>query len=381
VASRSEKQKRLLELDLLRALAIIMIVVAHTTYYVSTPLLHNIITITFPYLVIFGLSIFFFISGFVLYYNDNSIRTAADLATFWKKRVIRIYPLYWLAVVSLFALSAYYVGVNFDISFSSTVIQLAGLQSLLAPRFIQPVSIVWFVGVILMFYLIYPVIVYPARDGAHLILTSCAVLLPFFLARLAFDVIDFRFFIYYGIFVAGIFTSRFDMMHKIRPQRRFFCVGAVLLVLPLIAIRYVLILRQAVDAAASGYMFNGYGGFSYTAGELPILLSLIVLVNVLALLFIYVAFVAARLYSRSMSKKLLALLSLVAYASYSIYLFHGQIFACTSVLVDHLHLGVVQADVALIVLAYPLIFGFSYLLRRGENKAVTGIKRIVKRSA
>jgi hypothetical protein len=35
VTSKSVKQKRLLELDMLRALAIIMIVVAHTVYYVT----------------------------------------------------------------------------------------------------------------------------------------------------------------------------------------------------------------------------------------------------------------------------------------------------------------------------------------------------------
>ena len=208
VTSKSVKQKRLLELDMLRALAIILIVVAHTAYYVTTPLLHSVITVLFPYLVIFGLSLFFFVSGFVLYYSHDGIETTADVLAFWKKRMIRIYPLYWLALVSFFVLENYHIGMNVDISFSGMLIQLSGLQSLLAPRFIEPVSIIWFVGVIVIFYLIYPLIVYPSRDGAHLILASCAVLLPFVVMRLAFDIVDFRFFMYYGIFVAGILASK-----------------------------------------------------------------------------------------------------------------------------------------------------------------------------
>ena len=89
MASKSAKRKRLLELDVLRALAIFFVVIAHTDYFVTTPLLVGAITDLFPYLVIFGLSLFFFISGFVLYYSHDGIETTADVLAFWKKRMIR----------------------------------------------------------------------------------------------------------------------------------------------------------------------------------------------------------------------------------------------------------------------------------------------------
>jgi peptidoglycan/LPS O-acetylase OafA/YrhL len=376
VASKSAKQKRLLELDMLRALAIIMIVIGHTAYYVTTPLLHDVIGGPYPYLSIFGLSLFFFVSGFVLCYTHDGIETTAELLAFWKKRIIRIYPLYWLALISFFAL-----GTEIDLSSSGMLIQLSGLQSLLAPRFINPDSVIWFVGVILIFYLIYPLIVYLSRDSAHLILAACAVLLPFVVLRLAFDIIDFRFFMYYGIFVAGILASKYEVMYKFRPQPRFFCVGFVLLIGLCFLIRYVGILRQAALAAAHGYLFNGYGLFSYNPSELPLLLSSIILLNIVALLFIYVAFSAARLYSPSISRALLSFLLLIAFASYSIYLFHLQIFDCVRVLIDSLHLGMVQADAALILLAYPLILAFAYFVTRGESNIVSRIRNIKKRSA
>jgi peptidoglycan/LPS O-acetylase OafA/YrhL len=382
LASKSTKQKRLLELDMLRALAIIMIVIAHTVYYVTTPLLFTVIGNLSVYLFLFGLSLFFFISGFVLYYSHDGIETSADMLAFWKKRVIRIYPLYWLALVSFFVLENYHITTNLiDVSFSSILIQLSGLQALLAPRFINPVFTVWFVGVILLFYLIYPLIVYRSRDGAHLILASFAVLLPFIVMRLAFNIIDFRFFMYYGIFVAGILASKYEVRYKSSLQPRFLYLGSVLLIALLSLIRYAHILQHAASAAANGVLFNGYGLFSYNPSELPLLLSLIILLNLVALLFIYVAFIAARLYSPSINRALLSLLLLIAYATYSIFLFNRQVFDCVGYLVSHLHLGMVQADVALILLAYPLLLGFAYFVQRGESKIVIRIRNIKTRSA
>lgn len=102
------KHKRLLELDMLRALAITMIVIGHTAAYVTTPLLFGVLDKLSVYLFIFGLSLFFFVSGFVLYYSHGGIETTADTLAFWKKRVIRIYPLYWLALISVFVLETYF---------------------------------------------------------------------------------------------------------------------------------------------------------------------------------------------------------------------------------------------------------------------------------
>lgn len=385
LASKSAKQKRLLELDMLRALAIIMIVIGHTFFFGTTPLFISAIGYLQPYLFFFGLSLFFFVSGFVLYYSYGRIETTADMLTFWKKRLIRLFPLYWLALVSIFVLETLRIEENFThFSFSSVLIQLLGLQALLAPRFINSIFTLWFVGLILLFYLLYPVIVYPSRDGSHLILASFAVILPFVIMRLAFDIIDFRFFLYYGIFVAGILTCKQGTMYKTSPKPRFLYIGAILLMALLALINFSAI-RGIATAASNGALFNGYGYFSYNPSELPLLItkfSLIILLNMVALLFIYVVFIAARLCVPSISRALLNLILIIAFSAYSIYLFHGQILACVDVFVHHVfQLGVIQTDIALILLGYPLILGFAYFVQRGENNVVNRIRNIKKRSA
>ena len=168
-------------------------------------------------------------------------------------------------------------------------------------------------------------------------------------------------------------------MYKSSPQPRSLYVGSVLLIALLSFIRYAHILQLAASAAADGRLFNGYGLFAYNPSELPLLISLIILLNIVALLFIYVAFIAARLYSPSINRALLSLLLLIAYATYAIYLFNMQVFDCVDVLVKHLHLGMVSADVALILLAYPLLLGFSYFVQRGESNIVIRIRNIKKK--
>jgi peptidoglycan/LPS O-acetylase OafA/YrhL len=386
MTSTSVKQKRLLELDILRALAIIMIVIGHTAYYVTTPPLPAALYFLQFYLFFFGLSMFFFVSGFVLYYSHDSIETTKGMLDFWKKRVVRIFPLYWLSIIALLVLQTFNIKEHLiSFSFSSVLIQMLGLQALLAPRFISPIfiNINWFVSVILIFYLIYPLIVRPfrdGRDGAHLVLASFAVLLPFVVMRLLFDIIDFRFFLYYGIFVAGILTCKYGAMYKSSPQPRFLCIGAILLIAILFLMRFLPLMRyakQAETAAAVGFLFNGF--FPYNPADVPSLISVVILLNIVALLFIYVAFIAARLYVPSINRAMLSLILIIAFSSYSIYLFHRLIFASLDALAHAFQLGMVQTDVVIILLGYPLVLGVSYFIQRQEKNMVIRIGNIRKR--
>jgi peptidoglycan/LPS O-acetylase OafA/YrhL len=255
---------------------------------------------------------------------------------------------------------------------------MLGLQALLAPRLITPISLIWFVGVILIFYLIYPLIAYlfrDGRDGAHLVLASFAVLLPFVVMRLAFDIIDFRFFLYYGIFVAGILTCKYGAMYKSSPQPRFLCIGAILLMVLLFLMRYTG-LQRAATAASVGKLFNGF--FLFNPAEVPMLISLVILLNIVALLFIYVTFIAARLYAPSIGRTMLSIILIIAFSSYSIYLFHMPIFAILGALAHAFQLGMVQTDILLILLGYPLVLAVSYFIQRQERDMVIRIGNIRK---
>ena len=52
----------------------------------------------------FAYVLFFFISGFVLYLNHPSFHQLNELTDFFKKRVLRIFPLYWLVLAFWFVI-------------------------------------------------------------------------------------------------------------------------------------------------------------------------------------------------------------------------------------------------------------------------------------
>ena len=79
-------RKRLIELDGVRAIAILMIVGSHLIYYLhlNPAGSENVLD---TYLVLFGLGAFFFLSGFVLAYNNREFNTGSDVVRFFKKRL------------------------------------------------------------------------------------------------------------------------------------------------------------------------------------------------------------------------------------------------------------------------------------------------------
>jgi peptidoglycan/LPS O-acetylase OafA/YrhL len=110
---------RMFHLDLIRALAILIIVIfIHMPFFlkdtnaystlqqeISLPTFQvnlSMIQIFGFYLSYFGLSLFIFISGYSIYMNNHYFKSSEDIFNFWRKRAIRIFPLFWIAfIVSL----------------------------------------------------------------------------------------------------------------------------------------------------------------------------------------------------------------------------------------------------------------------------------------
>ena len=153
---------RVVELDLLRAFAIIIIVFSHAGYFLPG--------ITIPYysqLSLCGIALFLFISGFVLHLNHPDFSQRNSLTDFFKRRVLRIFPLYWLAIAVSFAIGD--VVIAPPISSQSALIVILGLQGFLSPRFGTDLMGYWsFVGIIIVLYTIYPLIAVLASDTLNL---------------------------------------------------------------------------------------------------------------------------------------------------------------------------------------------------------------------
>ena len=157
--------KRLFYLDLVRAVALGCILVVHfnatVTGYFTLP--HKLFTSTLPlgiYLGDFGSSLFFMVSGAALGYTVPPDTTAKD---FYIKRAGALYPMFWLAWVLCFSVRfvtrpGYYAAAP-TWSFLLTVLGLDSF-AVSAGWVGQSFACVgeWFLGTLLLLYLLFPVL-------------------------------------------------------------------------------------------------------------------------------------------------------------------------------------------------------------------------------
>lgn len=160
--SKSNK-KRLFYLDLVRGLAAVIIVITHFDN---------------PYLVVgnrelvwnepfgiyiggLGVSLFLIISGAALAYT---YRNPIDLKRFYWKRFKGIYPMFWIAWIVATALSALisYGPVTYDTPRANIIFTVLGVDGLVANFHVPTFYYLgeWFLGFIIIFYLVFPLLLW-----------------------------------------------------------------------------------------------------------------------------------------------------------------------------------------------------------------------------
>ena len=132
------------EFDILRALAIIMLMIHHSEAY-GLKLFGFPLEGLNPYFEAILLGIFFFISG---YFAGRSFQKEnKGSISFFFSRMLRIFPPYLLAVV----LYIFLLGITlkkFDL-----FVYLTGTHFIFAPNYAKTVLTLWYVGAIILFYL------------------------------------------------------------------------------------------------------------------------------------------------------------------------------------------------------------------------------------
>ena len=361
------RPRRLFELDALRALAIIFIVVHHLidyayTYFSLPESIYYIDFHLFP-VFFFGLALFFFVSGYAIYYNNQTVGTKRAVGGFLKKRAIRIYPLYWIAIAAFIVLGIGAWGHNT----AWIIAQICGAQGLLAPRFGMPVITLWFIGVILLFYLIYPLVVSISNTSKRLVLALLMPLLLFIVLRLAFNLVDFRFFVYYALFFGGVVASKYDVLYRYPENLSSITISALLLIFALVFIASV----SPFDAQQQEFF---YSGLNTSASPLTTSsVFFIILVDVLGLLFVYITFSLSRLMRPSISRAARTAISSIAFSSYCVYLFHRPFFELFIDALRVTHLVSLQKIVLLVTCGIPLIFILGYALQRGWDNLLAKV--------
>jgi len=189
-AITATRQERLLFVDYLRAGAILYIVgFWHLWEYApDAPHYQNSFTHTLTFM---ALGLFVFISGFLL----GGARVPVNFAgvmSFYGKRLLRIYPLYGLALV-VFVLC----GLT---DWATAAKSATGVVMFFGP---SPATL-WFVAMLIWFYLLAPVLIISARNACVFIGMCCALYLGMAMLAVALPQADKRLFIYFPAFAAGI---------------------------------------------------------------------------------------------------------------------------------------------------------------------------------
>jgi peptidoglycan/LPS O-acetylase OafA/YrhL len=291
-----------------------------------------------------GVCIFFFVSGLSLYLSNKTIRNRGDVLYFFKKRMVRIYPLYWVFVAGIL--------IFYRPSLADSVIYIVGWQALFYPIFIT-VDIYHFVSVILIFYLLFPLLTF-SNDLKKLLIVSLIPFLFFAAIRLRWGLSDSMLLEYYGLFVAGIVAGKADVYNKMRQanSKRFFvftipAFGAVLSIWLILAGRYIY--ANTVILATV---------LSYVLGVLIVLITLY-----------WAAF-----YVMASRAKVYAFFTLVAFSTYAIYLINEPFFGLVSRMLRlRFDIGGTATEVILIALI-PFVIVAGYLLQFITNK-VTNFPR------
>jgi peptidoglycan/LPS O-acetylase OafA/YrhL len=269
-------------IDLLRGVGILYIVAFwHLLNYTrAIPGYANIVTYRITYVI---LGTFVFISGYMIGVKGIDA-TPAGLFGFYRKKILRIYPLYLLAIGWFLV---------YRLSDPLTALKAACLISMLAP---PAIPTLWFAAMLMMFFLVAPLLVAASRPRPVLTLAfsfgpAGAWLLPG--APLAGS-LDLRAALYFPCFVLGILTATGSSRPTLRSP---YAAGSIA-----VAMAAVVALAAAPHEALAGLL------------DLPLVAA--------GSLALFTVFSRITVSSRGVAEKI----SRLSYASYCMYLFHRPIY-------------------------------------------------------
>ncbi len=170
------KKERLFYLDFIRALSILIIVIYHfNCTLVDFDLNFNFMLLYENNLVswgVIGVKLFFVISGAALMYQ---YKEKINTIQFYKKRLFSLYPMFWISYIVVFVFR--FIILKLPLPEASPlffIFTFLGLDGYLNNAFVTFYLLgEWFLGVIIVFYLIFPllrklIIKYPV----HLFITT-----------------------------------------------------------------------------------------------------------------------------------------------------------------------------------------------------------------
>ena len=216
------KTNRNIHLDLIRGISILCIIFLHFNTAIACIVSNDLILFKYyNYVGSIGVSMFFILSGASL---TLSTQNNYSLASFYKKRFLAIFPVFWSTYIlvvfadAIFSQSPRFVGRN-PLSFLLTITGLDGFLLYLGPNYY--VIGEWFLGCIIILYGLFPLARYLFVKNRYLLLFSSLVLCIFLEKIYNFDMLIIRFppFRIFE-FVSGIFIV--SVINNLSKKHSFF---------------------------------------------------------------------------------------------------------------------------------------------------------------
>lgn len=205
-------KRSIFELDLLRVIGISLVLYSHSTNYLGwSPRLSWFIQ--HPGTV--GLGIFFCLSGFLMQRSREKQGVHFNALSFLKRRVIRILPLYWLAIL-VFVIEFHYIGLFHPVSFppivATVLTHFSATQLFFVPQ-VSEIMTLWYIGALIPYYFLFTWTAkfrFKTYLGLNLLLLAIAFALKLMLQVSPITLVDSRILWHYPTFLLGVSVAHFD---------------------------------------------------------------------------------------------------------------------------------------------------------------------------
>ncbi|MCC7117122.1 MAG: acyltransferase [Anaerolineales bacterium] len=199
----SQKNEKLAEFEILRAVCIIFLMFVHSDIF-STYLFGVKLEPIGPYMGAFMLGAFFFMAGYFVEYSHRR-RPQSFLNYLWAK-FIRLFPPYWLALFAFMTI------LQFSLKRPDFILYFLDLQIIFSPAFIKPLLTLWYLSAIFIYYLTFGVFL--SRSTRSLAGWSIFIFAVAYFLNYQYDLFDDRFFEYFFVFLAGVLLARYDELRN-----------------------------------------------------------------------------------------------------------------------------------------------------------------------
>ena len=207
------QKKQIDWLAILRGLAVVLVII----YHVPTDEIESLEQpfVIFNDIFSFRMPLFFFISGYLLYYTK--IRKNGSFSSIIKERIPRIVIPYIFITMSVFFIK-YFAG--YRIGIPNMELSLMGIINIfLYPLSKSPWDILWFLNVVLIFFLCYPLLKLSLKNVYSAVSTLVFLILIHYFAPKEIELLDLSYvFFYFVFFYFGLFLARFEL-HKYAPRK------------------------------------------------------------------------------------------------------------------------------------------------------------------